>query len=130
MDKKEHIAYWLKMAQRDWESVLILQKSQQNVQSLFFAHLVIEKMLKAHFVKDNIENTPPFTHNLETLYNQSNLDLEGNFFDLLGTMNGWNIEGRYQDYKDKFYKMCTNVYVETKLLGVNELKECLAQNLL
>ena len=107
MKKEEHISYWKNMANRDWESVIALFKSKQNMQALFFAHLVIEKLLKAHFVKDNIENIPPFTHNLETIYNQTNLELPPHFYERLSIMNGWNIEDRYQDYKDKFYKMCT-----------------------
>ena len=60
--KSEHIEYWKRMAMRDWQTVLALQAARQNMQSFFFVHLVIEKLLKAHFVKDNQENTPPLTH--------------------------------------------------------------------
>lgn len=41
------------------------------MQALFFSHLVIDKLLKAIWVKENEENIPPFTHNLEHLYNQT-----------------------------------------------------------
>lgn len=129
MKKEEHISYWKNMALCDWESVIALYKSKQNMLSLFFAHLVIEKLLKAHFVKDNIENTPPFTHNLETIYNQTNLELDSKFYERLSVMNGWNIEGRYQDYKDKFYKMCTPAYAKVKIDETEELKRCLIQEL-
>ncbi len=75
MTKAEHIEYWKRMALRYWETVLSLQAAKQNIQALFFVHLVIEKLLKSHFIKDNQENIPPLTDNLEGLYNQTNLDL-------------------------------------------------------
>jgi HEPN domain-containing protein len=99
------------------------------MQALFFVHLVIEKLLKAHFVKDNQENTPPLSHNLEGLYNLSNLELGPAFIERLSIINGWNIEGRYQDYKDKFYKLCTDEYVKEKVIESNELMTCLLQDL-
>jgi hypothetical protein len=97
MGKKEIIAHWLTMAERDWKSVLALHEAGQHMHALFFSHLVIEKMLKA-------------LHDLEYLYNQTELKLSANQVDLLGVMNSWNLEGRYQDYKDKFYKRTTKSY--------------------
>jgi len=129
MTKDEHIQYWKRMAIRDWQTVLALHETHQNMQALFFVHLVIEKLLKAYFVKDNLENTPPVTHNLEGLYNQSNLELDPELIERLSIINGWNIEGRYQDYKDKFYKLCTDEYVKEKILEANELMTCLLQDL-
>ena len=105
MDKKDHIDFWRNSADRDWISVLVLVEGKQYVQALFFCHLVIEKLLKATWIKDNEENTPPFSHNLEYLFNQSNLELDNKMSDLLSVINQWNIEGRYQDFKDKFYKL-------------------------
>ena len=129
MTKADQIDYWKRMALRDWQTVLALQAAKQNIQALFFAHLVIEKLLKAHFVKDNQENTPPLTHNLEGLYNQTNLDLLPVYFERLSIINGWNIEGRYQDYMDKFYRLCTDDYVGSKIIESKELMTCLLQEL-
>jgi HEPN domain-containing protein len=129
MTKSEHLEYWKRMALRDWETVIALQAAKQNIQALFFVHLVIEKLLKAHFVKDNQENTPPLTHNLEGLYNQTKLNLLPVFVERLSIINGWNIEGRYQDYMDKFYKLCTDDYVGRKIIESKELMTCLIQEL-
>jgi HEPN domain-containing protein len=63
-DKKDHIAYWADTAKKDWKAVNDLYLGKNYAQALFFAHLVLEKLLKAHWVKDNDENTPPKTHNL------------------------------------------------------------------
>lgn len=43
------------MAERDWASVGLLFEGNQYVHTLFFCHLVIEKLLKAHWVRDNEE---------------------------------------------------------------------------
>jgi len=42
--------------------------------ALFVGHLIIEKLLKAYYVK-NVDNTPPFTHNLITLSKKSGIKL-------------------------------------------------------
>lgn len=62
MSKNDHIDYWIKSAEDDWDAVLQLQKSNKNLQALFFAHLVLEKLCKAHWGKDNDINIPPRTH--------------------------------------------------------------------
>jgi len=117
------------MADRDWRSVDALYKSGQFVHALFFSHLVIEKILKAHWTNDNVENEPPRVHDLEFLYNQTDLKLSLEIVDLLRVMNSWNIEGRYQDYKDKFFKNTSKVYTEEKINRVDELRQCLLSEL-
>jgi HEPN domain-containing protein len=71
---------------------------------------------------DNQENNPPRTHDLEHLYSETNLQFSSQQLDLLRVMNSWNLEGRYQDYKDKFYKSTTEEYTRTKIEDVNQLR--------
>ena len=61
LTKEEHIAYWKREAERNWETAIYLQKGSQRVMALFMLHLVTEKLLNAHWVKDNIDNQPPRT---------------------------------------------------------------------
>ncbi len=122
MGKKEIIAHWIVMAERDWKSVEALFQAGQYMHALFFSHLVIEKIIKAHWAKDNTENEPPRIHDLQYLYNQTELKLTAEQVDFLGVMNAWNLEGRYQDYKDKLYKRSTKSYTEEKLKLVNDLR--------
>lgn len=129
MSKKEIIEHWITMSARDWQSVLALQKAGQFVHALFFSHLVIEKIIKAHWIQDNEENNPLKTHDLEILYNQTNLQLSNDQVDFLRIMNSWNIEGRYQDYKDKFYRNTTAAYCESKLKQVDDLHQWLLSEL-
>ena len=122
MGKKEIIAHWILMAERDWKSVEALFQAGQYLHALFFSHLVIEKIIKAHWAKDNVENEPPRLHDLQYLYNQTELKLTAEQVDFLGVMNAWNLEGRYQDYKDKLYQRSTKSYTEEKLKLVNDLR--------
>lgn len=129
MSKKKIIEYWYNMALRDWESVQILFKGKQFIHALFFAHLVIEKLLKAHWIKDNTEDSPPRTHDLEHIYSQTDLEFTSKQTDLIRVMNAWNLEGRYQDYKDKFYKTSTFEYTKTKLKEAEDMKVWLESEL-
>ncbi len=129
MKKEEIINFWINSSQLDWDAVSSLFKAGNYMHSLFFAHLSIEKLLKAHWVKDNDEDYPPRVHNLEYLYNQTKLSLDVQYIDELRIITSWNIEGRYQDYRDQFYKLSTKQYTERKLEIVNKIRECLLEKL-
>ncbi len=62
--KLEHIYYWFKSSQDDWKTVETLFTSKRYLHSLFFAHLTVEKLCKAIWVKNNSDNFPPRTHHL------------------------------------------------------------------
>lgn len=61
----------------------------QNIYSCTVLYApVLEKLPKAHWVKDNHDNHPPRTHNLIKLSSQINFKLTEDF----------QLEGRYPDY--------------------------------
>jgi len=63
---------------------------------LFFAHLALEKILKAHICKETRDLAPKI-HNLIDLAKLANLTLTSNQSDVLTEMNSFNIEGLYPD---------------------------------
>ncbi len=65
-------------------------------QSLFFAHLALEKILKAHVCKQS-KDLAPRTHNLLRLLEIINLPVDENDIFFLAEMNQYNIEGRYPE---------------------------------
>lgn len=129
MNKPQHIEWWKNEAEQNWQTAIYLMNGQQNVFALFTFHLTIEKLLKAHWVKDNIDDYPPRTHDLPNIYNQTELELENGLFDYLSTINEWNIESRYPDYKLKIYKRATNDYIKEHFEKISKLKKCLLQKL-
>lgn len=75
MDKKEHIKYWLKSAKHDLAAAEDLFENKRYDWCLFLAHLVIEKALKALWVRDNGNNIPPKIHNLLKLTESVKINL-------------------------------------------------------
>lgn len=84
MTKQDYIAYWKTTAEKDWTAVEHLFEKGDYLHSLFFAHLVLEKLMKAHWVKDNQGSIPPKVHNLVYLAGQTRLSLPAPFPALLG----------------------------------------------
>lgn len=104
LTKEEHTAYWVKTANNDWKVVKQLFDCKSYTHALFWAHLVLEKLLKAHWVKDNNENIPPKVHNLLRIAEQTNLEFTDIDKTFLTEMNQFQLEGRYPDYLFDLHK--------------------------
>jgi HEPN domain-containing protein len=90
--------------------------------ALFVGHLSIEKLLKAVYIhKKNL--IPTFIHNLLRLTVLSVIDLtnEGNKF--FSTVTTFNINARYDSYKEDFFKLCTKEFAEFWLNQIMEYRE-------
>ena len=95
---------------------------------LYIGHLILEKILKAKYVKDN-EKTPPKVHDLLKLANATNLKLSPEISEFLNRVTDFNIEARYTDYKSRFYKLCTKEFTETNFLKIRETYEWIKKEL-
>ncbi len=104
-------------------------KAKAYLHSLFFAQLVLEKLCKAHWVKDNESNFPPKIHNLLLIIAKTNLDLPVEDKDFLAIMNHFQLEGRYPDYKLELFKKYKSVQTKKILEQVNTLRKCLLKKL-
>jgi HEPN domain-containing protein len=130
MTKEEHVKWWLDESERNWKTAIFNRDGKQNVFSLFAFHLCVEKLLKALWIKENVDNFPPRTHDLKKLYNDTDLNLDNNWYDFLVIINEWNIEGRYPDYKLKVYARATDEYVHENSLKIEKLTTLIKQNLI
>jgi HEPN domain-containing protein len=63
---------------------------------LFFAHLALEKALKAHVCR-HTNDLAPRLHNLVRLAEISDVRPSQDYEDVLAEMNAFNLEGRYPD---------------------------------
>ena len=63
---------------------------------LFFAHLSLEKALKAHICRQTRELAPRL-HNLVRLADLAALKPDQKQMDILAEMNAFNVEGRYPE---------------------------------
>jgi HEPN domain-containing protein len=124
MDIKQHIDYWLASAAHDMEAAETLFKNQKYDWCLFVGHLVLEKALKAFYVRDKQE-LPPWIHNLVRLAENTKLPLNEGQLAFLADVNDFNIEGRYPDFKFSFYKTCTKEFTEEQFQKIKEMYQWL-----
>lgn len=118
INKKEIINYWLKTAQHDYKTMLVLFSSKRYSDCLFFGHIVLEKILKALTVQHSGKSAR-YTHNLLLLMQDADMKLPQEDQDLLDTVNDFNIRARYPDEKLAFYKKCTRNFT---ILYLNKIK--------
>ncbi len=96
IDIEKQVAYWRDGAAEDWEIAQELIERGRTRYGLFFAHLSLEKLLKAHVCR-HTQDLAPRLHNLVRLAELAALPLSQAQVDLLAEMNVFNIEGRYPD---------------------------------
>lgn len=88
--------FWLKSADEDFDAGRHLVEAAKYRHGLFFIHLALEKMLKAHFCKNN-KALPPKIHNLSRLYEVAGLDENEEKQNILAALNRFCLEGRYPE---------------------------------
>lgn len=97
--------------------------------SLFIGHLVIEKLLKAVFVK-KLDKDPIFSHDLLRIAEKIGIELTEDQKDNLDTITTFNISARYEDYKRDFFKKCSKEYTTKWITIIKELRKWLKENYL
>jgi HEPN domain-containing protein len=116
MDKKEHIEYWLRIAEKDQDMMEYLMEGNRYVHALFFGHLYLEKIAKSLWVTNNVENVPPKTHNLLKIIKEANLELSSEDQAFLIKLNQYQVESRYPEDIDKLYKITDKKLTEEYLI--------------
>ena len=129
MTKKQHIAYWLDTAGDDWKRQELLFNANDYVFCLYLAHLTLEKLAKANWVRTHQDNIPPKVHNIVWLLEQSDIHLGENMMKFLEKFNKFQLSGRYPDYTKKIYKTCTKEYTCEQLEIIEEVRICLLKML-
>ncbi|MBN1507538.1 MAG: HEPN domain-containing protein [Sedimentisphaerales bacterium] len=97
VDIEKQIDYWRQGSAEDWEVAVELVRDGRGRHGLFFAHLALEKILKAILCR-RTRDVPPKIHNLTRLSESAGLRLEERQADVLADMNQFNLEGRYPEF--------------------------------
>jgi len=125
---KNAIEYWKNVAEHDHKTMEYLFKGKEYSNTLFFGHIVLEKVLKGLFVK-KLGEQPPFTHDLVRLEELTGLGLSKKDIIFLNDVNEFNIRARYPEKKLAFYKKCTLKYTKENLEKIENLYKNLCQKL-
>jgi len=96
VDIDKQISYWKENANEDWVVAQQLLASGRIRHGLFFAHLALEKMLKALVCKKTGDLAPRI-HNLSRLIGLTGVAANSEQLDVLAEMNAFHIEGRYPE---------------------------------
>ena len=99
IDIDKQVFYWKEGAADDWRVANKLLEGKETLPALFFAHLTIEKILKAHVCRQTQEYAP-MIHNLLSLAQRARLSLSLERANLLAELTTYNIRGRYPDMRD------------------------------
>jgi HEPN domain-containing protein len=92
----ERSEYWLELAEYDLETAQAMLETGRFLYVGFMCHQVIEKMMKAYYVKAE-GGMPPYTHNLELLAQKASMvhSLSADQLDFIQRIEPLNIESRY-----------------------------------
>lgn len=119
IDKDKLIKYWSESSDEDYETMIIMFRNRRYTWSLFIGHLMIEKLLKALYVKAN-DDYPPYIHNLVNLVEKCGIELTDEERKFFASVTAFNINARYDDYKKSFYRKCTKDFTSQ---WVDQLKK-------
>jgi HEPN domain-containing protein len=122
------VEYWLETAKHDYKTMLSLYKTKRYSDSLFYGHIVLEKILKAAVTKNTGEHAR-LTHNLLVLSEDANLGILKEDINFLAEVNKFNIKARYPDYKLAFYKTCDKKYTKDRIKKIKKLYKKLCQKI-
>ena len=121
-DKIENIDavlnYCKESSAQNFDTMQHLFEAKDYSWALFLGHLVIEKLLKAIYVKKHQRHSI-FSHDLLRLADKISLKLTDEQMDWLDEISTYNLNARYDNYKQDFQKMCTE---EFTLDRINRIK--------
>jgi HEPN domain-containing protein len=122
IDIKKTFEHWITTSDKDFDTMIHLFETKDYQWSLFIGHIVIEKLLKAFIVKATSEHAP-FTHDLRRLGKLTGLEFQDMHYVWLDTITTFNINTRYDSYKQAFYLRCTPEYTGTWINNIKTLRQ-------
>ena len=123
MNNIDLMNYWIESSNEDYNVMNVLHNSKKNSYCLFFGQMVIEKLLKALYAKNNKrEPHAPKTHDLLYLAEKMNLEVTDKQAKALVEITKFNLNTRYDDYKREFYNQCTDEFTEEQIKKIEEVK--------
>jgi len=96
MDARKHVDHWRSGADEAIDVARALADGGRLRYALFFAHLAIEKILKAEFTR-HTGDVAPKTHHLMRLAEAAGVPCDEDMRRFLLSFNVYQIEGRYGD---------------------------------
>ena len=122
LDIEKIVKHWVETSDSDFKTMYILFNSKTYHWALFLGHIAIEKLLKAYYVKINHDHAP-LTHNLYRLAELGGIEISEECAEWLFMITTFNINARYDDYKEEFYAMCTLDFAKEWIEKIENLQQ-------
>jgi len=122
------VIYWKASSDQNYETMKNLLKTKDYSWALFIGHLVIEKLLKALYVK-KAQKHAIFTHDLLRLANKIELPLTEEQEEWFDEVSTYNLNARYDNYKQDFHKKCTKEFTIERINRIENLRLWLTNQL-
>jgi HEPN domain-containing protein len=120
-------ANWIATAEYDPETAQHMLATGRYIYVVFFCHLALEKMLKAH-ITEVTQTTPPKIHNLAPLVKASGLTIPKEYLNFLGRINSASVPTRYPEDLQRMVKAYPEAVVRDYLRQTEELVQWLRQH--
>ncbi len=128
IDIQKILNHWITRSDQDFDTMIHLYNSKDYHWTLFMGHLVIERLLKAVVVK-RINTHAPFTHDLRRLTKLAEIEFDDEYKHWLDTITTFNLNVRYDDYKQDFYNKCTSEYTDKWISNIKTLRKWIKKKL-
>ena len=126
MNNIDLMNFWMESANEDYDTMLYMKAGKKNTWCLFMGQMVIEKLLKAVYAKNNVSAPyAPKSHDLMYLAQKNNLIVTETQQLYLNEITRFNLNSIYDDYKREFSQKCTDEYTEEQIKKVEEVKQWL-----
>lgn len=122
------VLYWRTSSDLNYSTMQNLMKSKEFPWALFMGHLVIEKLIKALYVQKT-QKHPLLSHDLLRLFEKIDISLPLGYDEWLDKITTFNLNARYDDYKQSFYKLCTIDFTNEWINKIEILRQWLIKQL-
>jgi len=128
IDIDKVVSYWMESSDKDFRTMENLMNSGDYNWAMFLGHLVIEKLLKAVYVKVRKKHAI-HGHILLKLTSDLGLEFDSDKEEWLDQITTFNLNARYDSYKQEFYKLCTKEFATEWKSKIEELRKWLLNQL-
>jgi len=125
---EKHVEYWLAQSDNDLPVAESMLEKGHYTWSLFIGHLVLEKILKAIYVREH-QKIAPRIHDLVKLAKSTTMKLSDEQLVFLSEVSDFNMEGRYPDEKNEFARRCNKVFAMDYLRRIKEMHSWLKKQI-
>ena len=129
MTTPDFIRHWVRGAERDWHAAEVLLTAGAYSQCVFLAHLTVEKLAKAHWIKEHENPDPPMWHNITKLLRQTSVVLPDDERATAAELSNLQTESRYPDYTTSLFEDLTTTHAHALWHRTEQLRQFLLARL-